>query len=251
MSILSPWGPEQAGRRGWGSPSRGIANECTAIWVSHSSPTTLSSGVTSTGHRGRPGGGSPHAAPPCPTYRAPRAPHIPPLLRGEDLSVGGNARGCIHPRDPKSPLPSPCPGLCKPLPAALPRACRVSVRISLSFLPRTEQLIIYPVIKEETVNEMKTSQKHLLGLLSSPPRAACTGSSGRGPGALVGAAAAGGCPPHPAFLTWAPSSSGTPWLPRFGTLFLLHHQSPAETCWFWVTNSAGVPAGGMSLQHGQ
>lgn len=123
---------------------------------------------------------------PCPTPCTSCAPHCPPFPGGH-LGIGGTARGCLHPRDPKSPLPSPCPRLCQLLPATLPRAGGFSARISLSFLPRTEQLIIYPIIKEETVNEMKTSQKHLLGLLSSPPRAACAGSGGgRGTGAPGG-----------------------------------------------------------------
>lgn len=170
-------------------------------------------------------------------------PHRPLLSRRGDGPGGWwHCKGLpsLHPRDPKFPLPSPCPGLCQPLPTALPGACGFSVRISLSFLLRTEQLIIYPIIKEETVNEMKTSQKHLLGLLSSPPRAACAGSGGgRGPGAPGGPAAAGGCPPHPAFLAVSPSSSGTPRPPWPHVLSLLHHQSLAETCPARVTNGAG------------
>lgn len=165
---------------------------------------------------------------PLPPPRAPPPPCIAPLYLG-----GGGGEGnwglvalqgaASNPGTPNPPCPPLAPGCASPS-TTLPGACGISVRISLSFLPRAEQLIIYPIIKEETVNEMKTSQKHLLGLLSSPPRAACAGSgSGRGTGAPGGAAAAGGCPPHPAFLTAAPSSSRTPRPPWPSILSLLHH----------------------------
>jgi len=206
---------------------QGLADGCLVVWVPFSAPPSPNPlGLLPLAANG---GWVPCSPPrPC-SPSASCTPHRPHFLGGKP-GVGGTTRVCLHPKDPKSPPPSPCPGLCQPLPAALPRACRVSVRISLSFLPRAKQLIIYPIIKEETVNEMKTSQKHLLGLLSSPPRAACAGSGGgRGPGGAGGAAAAGGCPLHPAFLAAAPSSSRTPRPPQPGTFSLLYHQSLAET----------------------
>lgn len=78
---------------------------------------------------------------------------------------GGGPPGAVTTPGTPSPLPSPCPGLCQPA-ATSPLGSRSG--FLFSFFPRSEQLIIYPVIKEETVNEMKTSQKHLLGRLSSP-----------------------------------------------------------------------------------
>lgn len=66
-----------------------------------------------------------------------------------------------------------------------------------------------------------------------------------------GAAAAGGCPPHPAFLTTAPSSSWTPRPPWPGALSPLHRQSLAEACQAQVTNGARGPAMGMSPRNGQ
>lgn len=184
------------------------------------------------------------AANPYPTPRAPPTAHIAPLFQEGHLGVGGTARGCLHPRDPKSPLPSPCPRLCQLLLATLPRACGFSIRISLSFLPRTEQLIIYPIIKEETVNEMKTSQKHLLGLLSSPPRAACAGSGGgRGTGAPGGPRQQEAVPAHSLPCQGPLLLLGTP---RPGTLSPPHHQKLAESCQARVSNSTGDPATGVS-----
>lgn len=222
-----------AGQRGQGegvggSPGRGLADGCLAVWVPCPAPPSpcLPRLLPPAADRGQVPA-APAQLTPAPSQSASSTLHCSPLFwggGGRELGIGGTTRGCLQPRDPKSPLPSPCPGLCQPLSATLPGACGISVRISLSFLPRAEQLIIYPIIKEETVNEMKTSQKHLLGLLSSPPRAACAGSgSGRGTGAPGGAAAAGGCPPHPAFLTAAPSSSRTPRPPWPSILSLLLH----------------------------
>lgn len=85
----------------------------------------------------------------------------PPVL----FFFWGGPPGAVTTPGTPSPLPSPCPGLCQPV-ATSPLGSRSG--FLFSFFPRSEQLIIYPVIKEETVNEMKTSQKHLLGRLSSP-----------------------------------------------------------------------------------
>lgn len=171
------------------------------------------------------------AAQPCPTPTAPPASHIPPLFREDTWELVALQGAASTLEIPNPPLPSLCPRLCQLLPAALPRACGISVRISLSFLPRIEQLIIYPIIKEETVNEMKTSQKHLLGLLSSPPRAACAGSGGgRGWGRRGGHGSRrlSLCSREsPALHATAPSSSGTP---GPGTLSPLHHQTLAQSC---------------------
>lgn len=227
-----------AGQRGQGegvggSPGRGLADGCLAVWVPCPAPPSpcLPRLLPPAADRGQVPA-APAQLTPAPSQSASSTLHCSPLFWGGGgegnwglVALQGAAS---NPGTPNPPCPPLAPGCASPS-ATLPGACGISVRISLSFLPRAEQLIIYPIIKEETVNEMKTSQKHLLGLLSSPPRAACAGSgSGRGTGAPGGAAAAGGCPPHPAFLTAAPSSSRTPRPPWPSILSLLQ---PLKKAW--------------------
>lgn len=73
---------------------------------------------------------------PLPPPRAPPPPCIAPLYfgggGGRELGIGGTTRGCLQPRDPKSPLPSPCPGLCQPV-RHPPRGLR-DLRQDFSFL---------------------------------------------------------------------------------------------------------------------